>query len=230
MSKILLTRPREDSERLAREILDLDLGHDPLIEPMMEIIRLPVILPDLAKFSGLAFTSANGVRAFAGISKNRNLAVYAVGEATAGEAKRAEFKNVIDCGGTIEAMNDYLAKNKIANILHLSGSHVSGAILSGSTPATRIALYEGRAATSLSSSLIDSLKQGKITKILFYSPRTAKIFSGLVKKREMAANIEHCMALCLSDSVVNSLSDLPWKRIDVAAAPEGRHMLALLDK
>ena len=228
MTKILLTRPREDSEILAREIAVQ--GYNPVIEPMMEIINLPVILPDLKKFSGLVFTSANGVRAFGKISSDRTLPVYAVGEATADETTRAGFKTAHNCGGTLESLNSYLAQHQITNVLHLSGTHIAGNVIAGGAPVPRLALYEGRAAESISPALAELLKKGDIAKILFYSPRTAKIFTNLVKKHDMATNIGVCTALCLSDSVVNFLSDLPWKKIEVAAAPDRAHILRLLDK
>ena len=62
---------------------------------MLVIVPLGAPVRDLRPYRALAFTSANGVRAFAGKSTERNLPAYAVGERTAVALRAAGFTPVI---------------------------------------------------------------------------------------------------------------------------------------
>ena len=78
--RVMLTRPRADSERLAEALRTR--GNDVIIEPMLQVIATGSP-PPLDGVVALIATSANGLRAFAAASDRRDLAVYAVGDATA---------------------------------------------------------------------------------------------------------------------------------------------------
>ena len=69
--KVLLTRPRADSIRLAAQIRPY--GFSPLIAPMTRIVWRSGLVPALSQAQGLVFTSANGVRAFARVIKTKGL-------------------------------------------------------------------------------------------------------------------------------------------------------------
>ena len=53
------------------------LGHEPLIAPLLAVQPLSDVVIDLAGVSTLAFTSANGVRAFVAASAARAFQVFA---------------------------------------------------------------------------------------------------------------------------------------------------------
>ena len=59
------------------------LGFDPRVVPLLELADLAVAPEDLEGGGPLAFSSANGVRAFARLSTRRAGPVYVVGPATA---------------------------------------------------------------------------------------------------------------------------------------------------
>jgi uroporphyrinogen-III synthase len=97
--RVLLTRPREDSEQLA-ELLRAR-GHLPIFSPVLDIGFLdgPEVVLDDAQ--AILATSANGIRGFARRSRQRDLPVFAVGPQTATASKDAGFTRVIaDAGGT----------------------------------------------------------------------------------------------------------------------------------
>jgi len=79
--RVLITRPREDAAPLAARLAAK--GIDSLIEPLLLIHLLPGAPLDLAGLQGLLVTSANGVRAFAARQPDRDIPVYAVGDASA---------------------------------------------------------------------------------------------------------------------------------------------------
>ena len=90
--KVLITRPREASERLARRIAAL--GYEPVIAPMLKIVPQTSSVPLPPGTGTLLFTSANGVRAFARRQPERSAPVFAVGAATADAARAAGFGDV----------------------------------------------------------------------------------------------------------------------------------------
>ena len=90
--QVVITRPRDDAAGLAAELTAR--GYDTLIEPMLNIVPLPVAIPELGRYRALAFTSSNGVRVFADRSADRSLPAYAVGGRTADSLRKAGFTDV----------------------------------------------------------------------------------------------------------------------------------------
>src|SRR5262249_44075047 len=90
--RVLITRPREDAEPFARA--RIVLGNEPVIEPLHEIDYLEGAPLDLIGVQAILLTSANGARAPALRTPRRDIAVIAVGPATAGAARAAGFANV----------------------------------------------------------------------------------------------------------------------------------------
>jgi uroporphyrinogen-III synthase len=78
--RVMLTRPRADSERLAKDLQAR--GNEVVQEPMLQIVPIGP-LPALDGVDTLIATSANSIRTFAALSPRRDLRVYAVGDATA---------------------------------------------------------------------------------------------------------------------------------------------------
>ena len=83
----LNTRPREDAEPLTA--LLAARGHAVTPAPLLTIDYVTPADLDLGGVAGLLATSANGVRAFARACAERELALYAVGDATAMAAREA---------------------------------------------------------------------------------------------------------------------------------------------
>lgn len=72
-----------------------------MVAPLLAIRALPQGKPDLAGISALAFTSRNGVEAFAALTRDRALPVFAVGDATAEAARAAGFADVCSAAGAL---------------------------------------------------------------------------------------------------------------------------------
>src|SRR5262249_41652863 len=71
------------------------LGHEAVAAPLLAVMSIEGVRVDLAGVAALAFTSANGVRAFSDATGERGLKVFAVGAATAQAARAAGFKTVL---------------------------------------------------------------------------------------------------------------------------------------
>lgn len=97
--RIWLTRSRPGAEADAAALAAL--GHDPLIDPVLEIVPVPATL-DLAPVAAVAVTSAAAVRALAALTPRRDRPLFAVGAATAAAARAAGFED-IDAGEAADA-------------------------------------------------------------------------------------------------------------------------------
>jgi hypothetical protein len=87
--RALVTRPREEALSLAAALAGR--GIDAVIEPMMEVHHRTAAAPDLANVQAVLCTSANGVRALARITRERDRPLLAVGDATASRARAEGF-------------------------------------------------------------------------------------------------------------------------------------------
>ncbi|MFN7230609.1 MAG: uroporphyrinogen-III synthase [Brevundimonas sp.] len=92
--RIWLTRSRPGAEADAAALAAL--GHAPLIDPVLEIVPVPVTV-DLEPVAAVAVTSAAAVRALAALTPRRDRPLFAVGDATAATARAAGFED-IDAG------------------------------------------------------------------------------------------------------------------------------------
>ena len=98
---VWITRARPAAEATAARVTAL--GFESLVDPLLAVEALDADI-DLAQAKALAFTSGNGVEAFARLSDERALPVFAVGRATAQAAKAAGFISVASADGDVEAL------------------------------------------------------------------------------------------------------------------------------
>lgn len=230
----LVTRPAEDAGRLAAELEAR--GITAMIEPLLEIVPTAAPLPDLSRVQGLLFTSANGVRAFASRSERRDLPVFAVGPATALEARRESFARIETAGGDVEKLAE-LARSvidpKAGALLHVAGTQqagdLAGALQAAGFTVIRAMLYEARAATAFTPQTLAALAAGTIDYVLLFSPRTAQLFSQLAREAGLDGALDRSQALCLSSAVAASLA-LRMGGVKIAGKPDQEALLALIDE
>jgi uroporphyrinogen-III synthase len=105
--RVWITRAEPGASRTAARLRDM--GFEPLIHPLLRVEHLTPPLPDLDRFAALAFTSANGVAAFAALTPRRDRPVFAVGQATAQAARQAGFVAVRSAEGDLTALAQLIA-------------------------------------------------------------------------------------------------------------------------
>lgn len=224
---VLVTRPAEEALRTAMALAEH--GYDFLIDPLLEIAALPGAAERLAQAGdhvALLFTSANGVRAYAAATSQRDLPVYAVGRITGDAAKSVGFARVETAKGDVASLADLVAavlRPESGALLHIAGEHVAGDLAGqlaakGFTVHT-LALYTARAATSLSQNTRDTLARGALGAALFFSPRTARTFVSLVRTAGLEAYCRSCAAICLSPAVAEAAGVLQWRAVVTAKRP-----------
>jgi uroporphyrinogen-III synthase len=105
--RVWVTRAEPGASRTAARLRDM--GLEPLVHPLLAVEHLKPALPDLDRFAALAFTSANGVAAFAALTPRRDRPVFAVGETTAQAARQAGFVAVRSADGDLTALARLIA-------------------------------------------------------------------------------------------------------------------------
>lgn len=233
--RVLITRPAEDARPLADSLRAL--GHQPAIEPLLDIRIMPDAPLDLDGVQGLLFTSANGVRAFAARSAVRDLPVYAVGDASARAAVEAGFERVESAGGDVADLARLViaqADPKAGALLHVAASQLAGDLAGDLAKAgftvRRAVLYEAIPAIQLGRETLAALREGRLDAALFFSPRTAATFATLIDQAAMAATLKPLTAFALSPAVADKLAGFGFGAIRVAERPDQDSLLALLQE
>ncbi|MFQ5765450.1 MAG: uroporphyrinogen-III synthase [Rhodospirillales bacterium] len=232
--RLLVTRPREDAEALTAALARR--GIETLVEPLLSVADVDGPAPDLSGVQAILITSANGVRAFARRHEGREIAVYAVGDASARAARELGFSTVVSASGdvdTLAALVEAELDPAAGALIHVAGSHVAGnlsAMLeSARFEIRRHVLYEARAAETFSGETENALRRGELDGVLLYSPRTAAAFARLVAAAGLSAALDGVTAYCLSEPVANEIRDLPWHDVIVAPEPDQEALLDAVD-
>ena len=233
--RILVTRPREDAERLAEQLEAR--GHAIVIEPIFTIEPVPETPLDLDGVQALLLTSANGARAFGMRSRRRDLRVFAVGDATAEAARALGFADVESAGGDVGDLVRLArahARPEDGPLLHAAGSAVAGD-LAGQLGAAgfdvrRAVLYRAEPVGALSGGTVTALRDRHIDVILFFSPRTARTFVSLAKSAGIAGACDEVAIAGLSPAVVEAAAEISWAAVETADAPTEAALLAAVDR
>lgn len=228
--RLLVTRSIEDAEPLAAALRRR--GYEAVLEPLMSITDVDTPDQDMGGAQALLITSANGIRAFARWNSRRDIAVFAVGDASARAARDLGFAEVRSAAGDVDALaalvGDELDPGRGA-LVHIAGSHVagdlSGLLEAAGFDAQRRVLYQATAAEKLSPVTVDELKAGTLDGVLLFSPRTARLFVKLAAAAGLEEACRPLVAYCLSQAVADNAKALPWRHVQVAAEPTQRSLL-----
>lgn len=226
---ILLTRPRDRSEALARDLSAS--GWRVGVWPVIEIEFLMDAPPDLSGVQAVLFTSARGVEA-AGPSAV-GFPAFCVGPSTTRKALEAGYA-ARDAGGDVRAL---LALVKAAAavdggpLVHIRGEDAAGD-LAGDLRAegyeVREAIgYRARASDGPPADVAAALAAGRYDAAAFYSPRSAAIFAKLLR-RDWREGLSEATAAAISDATAAALADVGFRRIVTASAPNGPAMRAAI--
>ena len=233
--RALVTRPRAEAVALAEALAAR--GIEAVIEPLLDIHYRDAPAPDLAGVQAVLCTSANGVRALARLTREREVALFAVGEASAARARAEGFLRVESAGGNVDDLARLARERRRpegGRLLHVAGSDVAGdlaGILRESGFAIdRVVLYEARPVSGLSAPAAAALRSGLIDFALFFSPRTAAVFARLADQAELGAALRNVTAVSISAAADRALADLAFRDRLIADTPDQDALLAMLDR
>lgn len=233
--RALVTRPRAEAGGLAEALAAR--GVEAIIEPLLDIHYRDASAPDLAGMQAILCTSANGVRALARLSPERQRPLFAVGETTAARARAEGFARVAGAGGNVadlaRLVRDSL-RPEDGGLFHVAGTEIAGD-LAGDLRAhgfavERAVLYEARPAAALSAATLRALAAGTIDFALFFSPRTAAIFVTLAARASAVEALRAVTAVSISAAADAALAAATFRERRVAGISDQPGLLAALDR
>jgi uroporphyrinogen-III synthase len=205
--KIWITRTQPGADVTAERVRAL--GHEPLVAPLLAVRSLTDVDVDLSGVAALAFTSANGVRAFADLCGERELKVFAVGAATAQAAAQAGFRTVLSADGDVEALAEGIAARRSelkGAVLHPGAAEPAGDLAASlekhGVEARRLVLYQ-TAPVDLGEVRLRELLRADA--VLLHSPRAAQVMAKVLKSHPAPK----LRALGLSKNVIKPLARTP---------------------
>jgi uroporphyrinogen-III synthase len=231
--RVLLTRPRHDGEETARLLAKHNI--ETVMAPLIDISEIAGATLDLAGVQAVLVTSANGARALAHTTANRDFPVFAVGDASAAAARDNGFARVTSANGDVAALATLVRQRRTPQdgaLVHAAGSAVAGdlagALESHGFEVRRSQLYRAQAVDTLPEAARSALSDGIIDAALFYSPRTAALFAKLVVAAGVQSNCRRIIAGCLSPAVAEAAAALPFAEIRTAQTPDQAALIAVL--
>ena len=229
VTRLLLTRPKEDSVELSDALEKM--GIKSVVAPMLLIENIPG--PDIATepLQGFLVTSANGVRALAARTDNRDLPVYAVGDATARAARDIGFGSVTSAAGDVDDLATLVAHACDAGdgaFYHATGTVTAGD-LSGRLTAVgfeviREKIYEAKTVEHLPDHARMALAAGAINGVVIFSPRTAETFVNRVAAAGLMMILGEMQLFALSQNVRDAAGNA-WDETIVADKPTQEFLL-----
>jgi uroporphyrinogen-III synthase len=218
---VWITRAEPAASATARRVEAM--GWAALVAPLLEARALGDVSIDLSDIAALAFTSAQGVRAFAALSEAR-LPAFTVGEATAEAARAAGFAEVQSADGDVAALGALIARARPGPVLHAGTRHPAGDLVGDLTtrglPARALALYD----TFPVDPAPALARLPRIAAVLVHSPKAAALLADLLTTHPTP----HLRLLALSEAVAAPLRIVESAKLAVAPFPNEASLLNLL--
>lgn len=189
-----------------------------MVAPLLRLRPIAQPAPDLAGIAALAFTSRNGVAAFAALSEARDRPVFTVGDATAEAAREAGFANVQSAGGALDDLARLLAAEAPGPVLAPGALEPAGdlpALLAGRVEVRLLPVYAAVETGTAAPAAFDA--------VLVHSPRAGRALAAL---GPFAGPV--CAAI--SQAAAAPLADRFGLEIRVASHPDEAALLQALGK
>jgi uroporphyrinogen-III synthase len=228
--RVWVTRARPAADATADRLRAL--GHEAVVSPVLEVRTLPAEI-DLTTVGALAFTSANGVRAFAGLVPDapaglHDRPAFAVGDATAEAARAAGFRQVQSAAGDVAALAELIAAHAATFqgvVLHLSNrepaADLTTLLRDRGVEAHTTAIYE-----TVSVEPADALSDlSALDAALIHSPKAARHLA----ERLDPPRTRHLLFACISDAAAEPLRAAGHEKVLAAPFPDEASLLKLLE-
>jgi uroporphyrinogen-III synthase len=180
-------------------------------------------------------TSSNALPAIAHWPKA--LPCFCVGTRTAEAAKQAGFLSVIEAGGDGAALVERLKAEGFAagcTIVHPCGAEKAmdygAALASIGLVYQPVEAYRAQAVDVLPLEAASALRDGTLQAVLHFSPRSARLFTGLCDKAGLRSRAEALTHYCLSQSVADALGASYFRHSISAYFPSEDDLLSMLPR
>jgi uroporphyrinogen-III synthase len=220
--RIWISRAQPEAEATALRVRAL--GHEPLVAPVLQVQPIGDA-PNLQGVGALAFTSRNGARAFAALTRMRDLQVFAVGDSTAEVAREAGFAKVSSASGDVAALAALIGASRASfkgEVLYAAPEEPAGDLIAAlaecGAPARAQAVYR--------TTPTDFTPPPGAQAVLVHSAKAARRLA----EAQGLDFIEPVMAaICISAAAAEPLQGLPFGEVLVAPAPTEAALLETLE-
>jgi uroporphyrinogen-III synthase len=227
MPRALLTRPRAQSERLARELGDQ--GWEVDVWPVIDIRESELPPPPWHDAQAILFTSANAVRATVRFPRP-DCPAFCVGAATARAARQAGYLRIenaaADVLGLIALTKD-LATPHGGPLWYPHGRDTTGDLSGELTRAgyevNTAIVYEAAETDAPPVAIAEAIKAGTYQAAAFFSPRSSALFVAQLSE-EMKAGLSATKAVAISAAAAGPLANAGFGDIILASEPNARAM------
>jgi uroporphyrinogen-III synthase len=236
--RLLVTRPEPDALKLSAVLQEA--GHEATVDPLLTVSFEDGEPVDLEGAQALIATSRNALRALKGgpiLAEARHLPLFAVGKATAAEARALGFEVVVTGAGTAAQLVAHIvsALDPAAGLLvHLAGDTVAtdlkGELEAHGFRVAQPVVYRMLSAATFAEDTVEQLAMREIDGVILMSPRTAAIYARLVRKHGLTQAVRQLPHFCLSAAVARRLEPLGPPPTQVAEQPRLEEVLALIDE
>lgn len=216
---VAITRPQEDSEKLAEELQAK--GYKTFIVPMLRIEPLASSIIALEKTlkekppQVICVTSKHAVRMLSQQTYGRTVPLCAVGNTTAEEAKKERFLNVINAGGNARKLYRHIVNTynpAKGSVLYPRAAEVATDIASDLTSAgfevEEIITYKAHTVESFPQEYEEALGAGSVDIIMFYSKRSADNYVRITQHKDLLSHHATCVAIAQDIGIKTALVPL----------------------
>jgi uroporphyrinogen-III synthase len=225
--RVLVTRPQPDAAEL-KGALEAQ-GHVVTLEPLLTIETLPIEVRVLDGARSLIATSRNSLRALAesnALNASRALPIFCVGAGTTEFASELRFERIITGGGSAAGLIPLILGSGIGAkgpLVHLCGEEVArdlrAKLGARGVEVRTLIVYRAVAADRLGPQTAAAIAAGTLDAVILMSPRTARIFAGLVEQSDLGESARRLAYVCLSANVAGALKGFDPIRVDIAVRP-----------
>jgi uroporphyrinogen-III synthase len=233
--RLLLTRPLSDEDPLTQEVREL--GHEPVLQPLLDFRLLDFSSALFSDADVLVFTSGNAIRALKArglISGAAHVPLFCAGPETARRALAAGFRTITGIAPTAVSLAAKIAARAPANarIAHITGAHqafdLTGRLSEKGFAAQAVYTYAMEARAAFEPEVAAGIADGQIGGVILMSPRTAETFVALCHGHGLILRARYLRYLCLAESVACKLKPLAPAQVDVASEPGRKALLGLV--
>jgi uroporphyrinogen-III synthase len=227
MNGLLMTRPRAAAEKFVAGLPGWVTSAFPAVyAPLMKIAPLNVV-PEVAPYRGLIFTSANGAAQAGRLIADRSLPVWCVGPATTRAAQNLGWQAEMRGENAAELIASLLQDPPAAPLLHLRGRHVTGDIAGtlseAGLPCQDLAIYDQQL-QHLIPEAIDLLTGSGDVIVPLFSPRSARQFA------DSCPDHARPHLIVISQAVADEVKELNLNSLHICRSPNSEAVAAEIVK
>jgi uroporphyrinogen-III synthase len=235
--RILVTRPEAEGERTAARLRAR--GHEVWLAPLLRIEPIADVTFGPGSWAGVAFTSANAVRAVsrhARLAELTSLPAYTVGARTQEAAVAAGFAQALSAEGDVNDLALLIGRSENSRLplLYFAGAERAGDLAAVLAPTGRavetVVAYRARLVSDFDADIRDAIIAGRIDAVLHYSARSAAAFLTVAQAGDLADFAKSAKHFCLSAQIAAPLTAAGARAVSIATSPNENALIDLIER